>query len=338
MDTKLNIKFKLSGKHNRNISNKVNSNDTLHIAFCVSDNFVQYICVTIKSILVNNKNLNIHIHVLCDGFSKDSKKRLYSLFKNKDLNTILTLHEVDDSSLKGLEVKSWTIYAWYRLLLPEILPNVSRVLYLDADTLVVGDLSPLINWNLREKSIGGIIDIFYRENPERLGLPIYPTYLCSGILLINLEYWRKYRVKDKIINWAHTNSSVLKYPDQDSINAICQSSSFRLPIKYGVTTPLLLKNHFYESYSTELQEAFISPVIVHYSCVWNGVPWHGSSTHYYIKYWRKYNQKLRYRAEMTYQEKGLKKLKVKIWNIFYDRGATMNNQIIRMMKSKKLLS
>ena len=42
-------------------------NYPIHIAFCVNDKYIPYICVTIKSIIENNKNNVLHFHVISDN-------------------------------------------------------------------------------------------------------------------------------------------------------------------------------------------------------------------------------------------------------------------------------
>ena len=79
------------------------------------------------------------------------------------------IYNVDDSKLKGLK-DTWSIYAWYRILLPEVLPcEVKNILYLDADIVIDSDISHLFSVNMEGKSVAGVIDIqsFKPETYER---------------------------------------------------------------------------------------------------------------------------------------------------------------------------
>ena len=113
----------------------------MHVAFCVNDGYAQYIMVTIKGLLENNSN-PIVIHVLSDYISERNLVRLKDLVSSypfAELKVII----VDDSKLHGLK-DTWTIYTWYRVLLSETLDSdVHRVLYLDADVLVAGNIQDL---------------------------------------------------------------------------------------------------------------------------------------------------------------------------------------------------
>ena len=73
-------------------------------------------------------------------------------------NAILDIVIVDDSKLKDLK-DTWTIYTWYRVLLPEIDGcSVHRVLYLDADTLVSENIEELFSLDMTGKAIAGTVD------------------------------------------------------------------------------------------------------------------------------------------------------------------------------------
>ena len=128
----------------------------MHVAFCVNDGYAQYIMVTIKGLLENNSN-PIVIHVLSDYISERNVaqlKDLVSSYPFAELKVVI----VDDSKLRGLK-DTWTIYTWYRVLLPEILDkNVHRALYLDADVLVTGDIEKLFRLDMTGKAIAGTID------------------------------------------------------------------------------------------------------------------------------------------------------------------------------------
>lgn len=137
-----------------------------HIAFCINDEYADYVRVSIKGIIENHKASEDYykIYILSDFISPKRTKNLLKL--NADSNNIkIQIHLIDDSKLKLLKTGSWPIHAWYRILLPELLPqDVNKVLYLDADTLVTSDLNQLFCLDLKEKSIAASMDyqdLFY---------------------------------------------------------------------------------------------------------------------------------------------------------------------------------
>ena len=56
--------------------------------------------------------------------------------------------DVPDAWVDGLPVDRYTRAMWYRLFLPEVAPDLDRILYLDADTIVVERLDALFATDL----------------------------------------------------------------------------------------------------------------------------------------------------------------------------------------------
>ncbi len=300
------------------------SNKYFHIAFCVNDNYIQYICVTIKSILDNNPDLPIWIHILTDGILPDSEKRLNSVWQESNKFSKISIHIVEDTDLEGLKIGYWSKYAWYRIFIPQVLGDVDRILYLDADTLVVGNLSPLQEYDLTGKSIGAVTEDLFLGHLPSLNIDSNRPYYCDGVLLMNLDYWREYRLKDKIIDFSKRHHDILTFPDQDSINVVCFNSSFHLPIKYGITPTHIICKILHLSYKKEIKEALISPIIIHY-LGWHEQPWFATSSHYAKNLWINYNKSLRYRAKIKYEGSRLRRIKVFIWNLLYDYSKKQKN-------------
>ena len=292
--------------------------EPLHIAFCVNDNYVSYISVTIKSIVENNQQHDIYIHVLIDKISVTDRVRLTKTIHGYN-NVKLNIHLVDDKAIKGLKTGVWTIYTWYRVLLPAILPErVKRVLYLDADTLVVTDLQELFSLDMVDKSIAASIDVQSLDNRafDRCGYEPDKQYVCAGVLLMNLDYWRKNDLSNKLIDWAIHNHECIMFPDQDAINYICQDSKIVLPLRYGILNVFFLNDVFYQgAYAAQLRDCIDHPAIIHYAGCY---PWiKVFSMHLMNAEWMKYNKMLPQRIRIEYIPRKWLFLKIIIWRIFH---------------------
>ena len=290
----------------------------IHIAFCVNDGYVPYITVTIKSIAENNRNADIVIHILTDTFSVRTRKRLEAVVGEYD-NISLQIHEVDDTPLRGLKTGSYTIYTWYRILLPHILPDdTDRVLYLDADTLVLDGLEALFATDMSDSSVASVVEdrTFDDYHYDRLGYSRDKHYVCCGVLLMNLDYWRKHGLTEKIVSWAQEHNDELVYPDQDAINYICSDTKILLPLRYGIVQWFFTNDKFYDRpWLPQLEECVENPAIVHYAYC---VPWYKDvSRHLYFDLWIKYNGMLRHPVRRRYKSKGWLKLKLIVWNLVH---------------------
>jgi lipopolysaccharide biosynthesis glycosyltransferase len=110
----------------------------------------------------------------------------------------------------------FTLAMYLRLLIPSLIPG-PRALYLDADTLVLKDLSALYFTDLGGNLIAGVIDGFGHETskvPRADGDP----YLNSGVLLMDLDALRSDRMLEKATALYLEHEHELAWPDQCVIN------------------------------------------------------------------------------------------------------------------------
>lgn len=294
-----------------------NTNRRIHIAFCVNEVYFQYISVTIRSIAENVKDKICTIHVLTDIANDKVFRRLRDSFQEFD-NIVIRIYTISDESISDLK-STWSIYAWYRVLLPLYLAkDIIRVLYLDADTVVVGDLAPLFSIDMDGVAVAGVTDpkTFEKGTFDRCGYDPEKRYICSGVLLMNLDYWRKHNLTDTIIRWARDNNDIIKFPDQDAINVICQDNKFLLPLKYGIINDFFLNEYgFIPPYKSELLECIDAPVIIHYA---GQAPWKREiANHLMQDRWLYYNDRLRYPAKRVYITKGWLFFKMKVWEFLH---------------------
>jgi lipopolysaccharide biosynthesis glycosyltransferase len=126
----------------------------------------------------------------------------------------------------------WSKAIFYRLQLPILLPDVKKIIYADSDIIFLDDVSTLMSINIEEKLLLGVRDTanLKEEIPKR-GIPIDGSYICSGIIVMNLELMRKLDLRAK---WElFYSSNKYQFPDQDSINLTCKGQIGFLPPKYN---------------------------------------------------------------------------------------------------------
>ncbi len=308
----------------------------LDIVFCVNDRYLPFVTVCIKSIADRHISENVRIHILTDDISDRSKKRLLNEFADASDPQII-FYYVDDSSLQGLE--AWSKYTWYRLLLPSVLPDdIDKVLYLDADTLVCDNLSDLFATDMDGYSVAGIVDPihFHEDAYIRCGYPAVKGYLCAGVLLVNLRYWRENYMQQKMLDWAHRYPDI-KFHDQDCINTVCQDSKKYLPLRYGVIDALFTEEKLYApDRLDEIEESIFNPAIVHYA---GKAPWcKDTARHFLAGKWHECNRSLKRPAKMTYKSSGLLKLKIMIHDIIFPhtvREGVSRTEVERRLKTAR---
>ena len=305
----------------------------IHVAFCVNDSYAEYILVAIKGLLENNA-CSVEIHVLSDYVSPKNEHRLEDLVSSYP-NAKLDMKIIDDAKLRGLK-DTWTIYTWYRVLLPEILDaDVHRVLYLDADVMVSGNIESLFLLDMTDKAIAATIDFQSKDSTTflRCGYEKEKEYVCAGVMLMNLDYWRVHDIANKVVQWGRDNNKKIQFPDQDAINYICRDTKILLPLKYDIIDGFFYDDYYYEKYPCELRECVETPVIIHYA---GQAPWVVElSKHLLQDEWEKYNKLLKEPVKKVYQSKGLLKFKVVIYRLLHpnaNKGMKREDVVNRILE------
>lgn len=303
----------------------------LNFAFSISDQYIHYVSVTIKSIIENHRGIEKNIYVLSDVVSERSRKLLDEVV-NGDECTHLKIIIVDDTPLRGLN-GNWSIYTWYRLLLPQYLPdNVHKVLYLDADVIVLENLVDLFSIDMEGIAVAGCVDpeSFNEQTFLRCKYGMGKMYICAGVLLMNLDYWRDKKLSEKHIQYGHNNNDWLKFADQDTINILCCDSKIVLPLRYGIMDFFFEKDRFYhEPYKQQLYDCIKRPAIVHYA---GRNPWKRElATTVMQDEWDKYNRMLKHPVKKEYVTKGWMLFKLFIWKVVH-----FKRQSDRLTKEKIL--
>ena len=246
--------------------------DAQHVAFCISDNYSSIVAVTLQSFVDHHTNESVFtFHIVSEAMSTDNLAYLKSVIAQRTSWQLL-YHPIEEKALAHIPTGPFTIHAWYRIFLDQLLPEeVETVLYLDADTLIASSVDELFQIPLENVAIGAAKDQqnFITATKQRIGLPQQQTYVCSGVLLMNLSYWREHNIAQQILDWAIANAHRLGCPDQDAINMVLREKTVVLPAKWGIIARNFLYDAFYQT--EEAVEAYHYPCIIHYA---GCAPWY----------------------------------------------------------------
>lgn len=125
---------------------------------------------------------------------------------------------------------------YFRFLLPDLLLGIERILYLDIDTLVCGDLSSLWQIDLGDTCIGAVpeyeMSLFFPEHLIELGVTAQ-QYFNAGVLLLDLDKMRSETVAAQLISFAQKRAKKLRFGDQDILNLYFKDKVTYLPQSYN---------------------------------------------------------------------------------------------------------
>lgn len=269
----------------------------MDIVICTDNNYVMPSGVLFCSICENNREEEITFHVIADNsFSENSRQALSNII-NKYHKKIY-FYPIESKIFAAFPVHQKNqpthipLAAYYRLYLAELLPkNLNKVLYLDGDIIVRNNLNELWNADIKDYAIGAVPDqnegliAFYNrlKYPQRLG------YFNSGVLLINLKYWRDNNLTEQFNKFLQTYPERIVFHDQDILNYTLRNKKKSLSLKYNVQTAYLYNEiHISWEYEDELKEAIKNPYIIHYCTKIK--PWNKGCNHPFRNEFFKYQK------------------------------------------------
>lgn len=262
----------------------------MNILITISDSYVPYAGVMLQSLADSNPELTFDVYIICPDISQTSKKMLDEQFKNEKSEAIrLEFPDIPQNINDEINrmapylVKSLNTSFILRLYSPRIIPeHIHQILYMDVDTLVISPLSELATMQLNQTTaLAAVKDLVRGDDYQRLGInESNHIYFNSGIMLLNLDYWRKNMVGEKCLELLRKNSTLYMMPDQDALNVVCQGHVEYLHPKFNCLIFFFAKREFLDARIRKeerenIREATECPAIIHY--VFVNKPWHKDS-------------------------------------------------------------
>ena len=160
----------------------------IHIACCSNEKLAPMFGVVVTSIGINVTSDDVMVYLLHNGLKSSTIKRLQTIADRYKVG--LSFLEIDLEILKDCPVDNKIHYSnimmYARILLPSMLPNLDKVIYLDCDLVVCKDLKSLWETDVNDVAVAMAPDLWYQDK-ETLGrLGINNNYLNSGVMVMNL--------------------------------------------------------------------------------------------------------------------------------------------------------
>lgn len=235
----------------------------IHIVLGSDEKFAQHLAVTMASILHNTRT-PIEFHILHDGLSEETQRKIRAVTQLHPATINFVLLPLDE--FKDLPSRpNISLMTYSRIKIPTLLPQLSRVLYLDCDIVVCDDLSALWQTDLASHPVGACLDFISPRKVAALGLdPL--AYFNAGVILMDLERMRALDFNGQIVGYLNAPTRVFAH-DQDLLNLIFANDWQRLNSRWNVVVHHSLhRSKRLRIYSyAEFAEALRNPGIIHYT-------------------------------------------------------------------------
>ena len=285
---------------------------TIPIVFAANNGFVAIFAACFQSLIEHlNPKYNYDVILIQSDVNDENKEKLLSMarpHKNLSLRFFDATRLLSNHKLKANAHIS--VETYYRFLIQEAMPDYDKVLYLDCDLVINGDIAEFYETDIRNYMVAATRDPdflgqingankntmeyikteFHMKNPY--------NYFQAGVLLFNEE---KMREKHSVDEWLRLASKPYLYNDQDVLNLECEGSVKFVDMKWG-----LIVDHEHRRVSEvisfapdyiqkEYKLAHANPKIIHFAGYKK--PWYDPTEDYATEFW-KYARKTAYYEEL----------------------------------------
>lgn len=210
----------------------------MDIVIASDSNFFPGLLSTVASLVWHEQQQPLRIHVLDGGLTPLQWQTLASTVAGLNSRSGLMRHAFDQSQISNFRQKNELgLMTYARLFIPQFV-DAPYVVHIDADFLVTKPVSGLLPYMGSEKAVYGVAERGFdisTDCPWGAGQDLSRyTYINAGILLMNLEMWRKERISDRLIAFLQAELGKCRFHDQTAINWVLREQIGLLPREWNI--------------------------------------------------------------------------------------------------------
>ena len=207
-----------------------NNLEVIPIFFAIDDGYMPFLAVALESLIENSsKKYYYSIKVLYTNISEENKKKI-NKYKRENVNIeFVDLNYYIEKVKDKLYTRDYyTNTTYFRLFIANLYPQYNKAIYLDSDIVVLGDIAELYNQDIGDNLIAAAPDdviqttkVFQEYAEKVVGVADYRNYFNAGILLMNLDEFRRFDFQNKFLYLLETIKFTVAQ-DQDYLNRLCK--------------------------------------------------------------------------------------------------------------------
>lgn len=267
----------------------------LNILYQFDDNYAPYAGISMLSLFENNKNIEV-LNVYCATMNLSKKNKQLIIKNAENHNRKITFLDTTKTidKIKSFKVKGWnnSLATWMKIfVVEELIGKIDSLLYIDCDTLVLGSLEKLCDFDFENNAMAAVVDSIGFEHLHRLNIENSKYYYNAGVMFFNLKYFYEHEgFYDNMLK--HLKENIHRYPvnDQDLLNDYFGNNNnikrmnprynFQC-IHYMYSDKVYFKVYGKYDYYTksEIAHARKNVKIVHFLRVMGNYPWEKNNYH-----------------------------------------------------------
>lgn len=209
------------------------SSEPIHIAFCSDAGYIPQLAAALVSLFISNWKNELVVYIVTTGLDRAHEDGLSKIATTYGRE--LTFFDLNDAPLAGLAEYVQPKSAYYRLMLPDLLNQINKTIYLDCDLVVEIDLLELWGEALSTNLVLGVAerDELQPGLQAHVGTP-GDRYINSGVLVMNLDLWRAESIAERCMGWLRQNPLQATMMDQDAINRVAVGRKGYIDLKWNL--------------------------------------------------------------------------------------------------------
>lgn len=260
------------------------SDSPIVIACSTDECYAPGLAVMVRTLLDHYHGTRpIELSILETDLPEETKKCLLDSWKDRRLH--VTFLQPETASTEHLIRLNGVHRAMYfHLMLSSLLPQHKKILKMDADMLVLSDIAELWDTDLGSHPMAAAQELFSPLVSSERGLPNYKElgiapeehYCNAGLMLLNLDLWRTEKIAEKIMDHTKKYESIIRYWDQDGVNAVLAGRWLQLDPVWNVEAEGLMMSGWIPEDPAKVQDMIRRAKIIHFVCC---KPWNQDCKH-----------------------------------------------------------
>lgn len=254
---------------------------TLDIACAADGAYVPHCAAMMHSVLAHRADADVRFHYLCTrDFPRLSADLLTAMVER--CGGSITFVEATPEQVRSVprtpsaSSEQYGTATWLRIFLPEVLPELDRILYLDADAIALDSLAPLLEVDLGDSAVAAVTNLLQPNDEFRRKLNLTGApYFNGGVMIMNLDLMRREHTTGALLEHAHGHREHILFADQDTLNAVLGSRRLALHPRWNVMNGLLEFDLAESLFGAEATSAARrEPAVRHFEGPAINKPWH----------------------------------------------------------------